>query len=106
MNPEALRLQLVRIGTERARTRAHFSTLDRLRKQTHAHHKQACIAGGMTGVRADCAAFTHEEYTQACERAEQAEEAMILAQVQWDACMAEFDAWRTLEATKRAEMKL
>lgn len=105
MNPDSLHAGLLKAGTEAARTRAYASTTDRLRKQVRAkwvvHHTGANTLG-----KAEHLALLEPEYIEACERAEKAEEDAGVAAVAYEAAKAWFESWRTLEATKRAEMSM
>lgn len=104
LNPNQLHERLSRAGKEAARAKAYATTTDRLRKQVRASLMQKFIDGGDTIGKAECRALSHAEYMEACERAEKAEEEAGVAAVEYESAKAWFDAWRTLEATKRAEM--
>lgn len=51
-------------------------------------------------------ALIDEDYVNACIEAERAEEEAGYAAVEYEAAQAWLEVWRTLEATKRAEMTL
>ena len=104
MNPEKLPAELLEAGAEKARTRAYHTTMDRLRKQVRAAKMQSAINSGSTIGKAEAMALTDPAYIEQCQAVESAEYDMILAQVAYDAIEAEFEAWRTLQATARAEM--
>lgn len=106
MNPEKLHSSFVCKGREKARTAAYFSTKDRYRKQVRASLMVKFIDSGNTVGKAEQLALQHEDYVAACEAAESAEEASGIAAVEYEAAKAWFEAWRTLESTKRAEMTL
>jgi len=105
MNPTELHASLVAKGKEKARTAAYYTSMDRLRKQVRAkwavHHM-----GNNTVAKSEALALLEDEYIAACEAAEQAEEKAGVAAVEYEAAKAWFESWRTLEATKRAEMNL
>ena len=106
MDPAKLHQKLAEAGREMARTRAYQSTSDRLRKQVRASYVVQYINAGCTLGKAEALALIEPEYIQACEKAEQAEADAGIAAVEYSAAQAWFEAWRTLEATKRAEMTL
>ena len=106
MDPSKLHARLVEAGTEAARTRAYASTTDRLRKQVRAKYVVEKINAGATLGKAEHLAILEPEYIEACERAEQAEEAAGVAAVQYAAAQAYVEVWRSLESTRRAEMTL
>lgn len=106
MDPAKLHAGLVSKGTEKARTAAYATTTDRLRKQVRAELMRQFIDGGDTIGKAECRALCHPDYVEACERAEAAERDAGVAAVEYAAAQAWFDAWRTMESTKRAEMTL
>jgi hypothetical protein len=80
--------------------------MDRLRKQVRAQWVVHYINQGDTVGKSESKALVHPDYVQACEAAESAEEAAGIAAVEYQAAQAWFEAWRTLESTKRAEMTL
>ena len=106
MDPTKLHAALVEKGTEKARTAAYALTTDRLRKQVRAKYVVEKINAGATLGKAEHLALLEPEYIEACERAEKAEEEAGIAAVQYAAAQAWFESWRTLEATKRAEMAM
>ena len=106
MDPNRLHAQLLEKGTEKARTQAYASTTDRLRKQTRARLMVGYINKGETVGKSEQMALCHDDYTQAAETAEKAEEAAGIAAVEYEAAKSWFEAWRTLESTKRAEMTM
>jgi hypothetical protein len=106
MDPVQLYERLSIAGKEMARTRAYQTTSDRLRKQIKAKYVVEKINAGSTLGKAESLALLEPDYIEACERAEQAEEAAGIAAVEYAAAQAWFDAWRTIESTKRAEMNL
>ena len=65
---------------------------------------QHLINCGSTIGKAECAALCDPEYIEQCQAVEAAEYDMILAQVKYDALEAEFECWRSLQATSRAQM--
>ncbi len=105
MNPSQLHDKLLEKGREKARAAAYFTTTDRLRKQIRAkwivHH-----AGQNPVSKSEQMALLEPEYIEACKTAEKAEEAAGVAAVEYQAAQAWFESWRTMEATKRAEMQL
>ncbi len=106
MDPAKLHARLSEAGREMARTRAYQSTTDRLRKQIRAKYVVEKINSRATLGNAEHLALLEPEYIEACEKAEQAESDAGVAAVEYSAAQAWFEAWRTLEATKRAEMNL
>lgn len=106
MDPNKLHTQLLEKGKEKARTQAYATTTDRLRKQTRARLMVHFLNKGETLGKSEQLALMHDDYTAAAELAEKAEEAAGVAAVEYQAAQAWFDAWRTLESTKRAEMTL
>jgi len=106
MDPAKLRERLVKAGEDMARTRAYQTTTDRLRKQVRAQYVVQYINAGCTLGKAESLALVEPDYIEACERAEKAEEDAGIASVTYSAAQAWFEAWRTLEATKRAEMQI
>jgi len=106
MNPTKLHESLVEKGVEKARTAALYTTKDRLRKQVRAKWVVHYVNQGDTLGKAENKALVHEDYIKACEEAEQAESGAGVAAVEYEAAKAWFEAWRTLESTKRAEMTM
>jgi len=106
MDPNKLHAALVEKGHEKARTAAYAATTDRLRKQVRAKYVVEKINAGATLGKAEHLALLEPDYIEACERAEQAEEAAGIAAVEYSAAQAYVEVWRTLESTKRAEMGL
>lgn len=106
MDPNKLHAQLLEKGKEKARTQAYASTTDRLRKQVRAKLMVHFINQGQTVGKSEQLALMHDDYTTAAETAEKAEEASGVAAVEYQAAQAWFESWRTLEATKRAEMNI
>jgi hypothetical protein len=106
MDPNKLHAALVEKGHEKARTAAYAATTDRLRKQVRAKYVVEKINAGATLGKAEHLALLEPDYIEACERAEQAEEAAGIAAVEYAAAQAYVDVWRSLNATARAEMTL
>ena len=106
MNPKDLHAGLITTGTEKARTAAYASTTDRLRKQVRASCMVRHVNAGATLGKAESLALLDPDYIEACERAEEAEREAGIAAVAYEAARAWFEAWRTLESTKRAEMNI
>ena len=106
LDPTKLHHGLVEKGTEMARTRAYATTTDRLRKQVRAGCVIRFLNAGATLGKAQEAALLEPDYIAACERAEAAEHAAGVAAVEYAAAQAWFEAWRTSESTRRAEMNL
>lgn len=106
MDPTKIHAGLLEKGKEAARTRAFARSSDRLRKQVKARAKLWAINRGNTAAKAEEMALVDEDYIKACHEAEQAEEAAGYAAVEYEAAQAWLEVWRTLEATKRAEMTL
>ena len=106
MDPHDLHDRLVKVGTEAARTRAYHNQLERLRKEIKADYIVKYINLGNTVGKSEQLALLEKEYKEICKKAEEAEEAAGVAAVEYDAAKAYIEIWRTLEATKRAEMRL
>lgn len=106
MNPTDLHASLLEKGTEKARTAAYYTTKDRYRKQIRAKWTVNHINDGNAIGKSEQLALLEPEYQAACCEAEKAEEAAGVAAVEYEAARAWFEAWRTLESTKRAEMNL
>lgn len=106
MDPAKIHSGLLEKGKEAARTRAFARSSDRLRKQIKARAKIAAINLGNTAAKAEEMALIDEDYINACIEAENAEEEAGFAAVEYEAAQAWLEVWRTLEATKRAEMTL
>jgi hypothetical protein len=106
MDPNKLHAALVEKGHEKARTAAYAATTDRLRKEVRAKYVVEKINAGATLGKAEHLALLEPDYIEACERAEQAEEAAGIAAVEYAAAQAYVDVWRSLNATARAEMTL
>jgi hypothetical protein len=106
MDPAKLHQRLSEAGKEMARTKAYQTTTDRLRKQVRARYVVANINMGMTLGKAEHCALLEDEYINACEIAEKAEEDAGIAAVEYAAAQAWFEAWRSLEATERAKINL
>ncbi len=106
MNPDQLHESLLEKGKEKARTSAYFTTKDRYRKQVRAKWIVHFINASNTVGKSEQLALVETEYTEACQSAEEAEEAAGVAAVEYESAKAWFEAWRTLESTKRAEMTL
>ena len=106
MDPNKLHAALVEKGHEKARTAAYAATTDRLRKQVRAKYVVEKINAGATLGKAEHLALLEPDYIEACERAEQAEEAAGIAAVEYAAAQAYVDVWRSLEASERARMTL
>lgn len=106
MNPTELHNGLIEKGAEKAAKAAQFTTKDRLRKQVRAKWIAHYINSGNTVAKSENLALLEDEYIAACEAAELAEEAAGVAAVAYEAARAWFEAWRTMESTKRAEMTL
>jgi hypothetical protein len=106
MDPNKLHAALVEKGREKARTAAYAATTDRLRKQVRAKYVVEKINAGATLGKAEHLALLEPDYIDACERAEQAEEAAGIAAVEYAAAQAYVDVWRSLEASERARMTL
>ena len=105
-DPAKLHHRLLKVGTEAARARARHSTLERLRKQIRASEMVKYINLGNTVGKSEQLALLEPEYVEICEKCEAAEEEAGVAQVEYQAAQAYIEVWRTLEATKRAEMRL
>ena len=106
MNPTELYNGLVKNGEDKARLAALYTTKDRIRKQVRAKLVVKFINAGNSVAKSQELALMDPEYIQACEDAEEAESQAGVAAVHYDAAKAWFDAWRTMESTKRAEMGL
>lgn len=106
MDPAKIHAGLVEKGKEAARTRAKARTTDRYRKQVKARAKLHAMSLGSTAAKAEEEALIDKHYLAACHEAEKAEEEAGYAAVEYEAAQAWLDVWRTLEATKRAEMTL
>lgn len=105
MNPTELHNGLVEKGEAKARTAALYTTKDRVRKQVRAKLIVKFTANNTLG-KSEQMALVDPEYIEACEAAEEAESIAGVAAVHYDAAKAWFEAWRTMESTKRAEMSL
>lgn len=106
MDPDEIRNDLLVRGLEKARAQAYFTSRDRYRKQVRAKWTVHHINAGNTVGKSEQLALLEPEYIKACEEAEEAEEQAGAAAVEYEAVRSWFDAMRTLEATKRAEMTL
>lgn len=106
MDPNKLHAALVQKGHEKARTAAYAAATDRLRKQVRAGCVVRHLNAGATLGKAQELALLEPEYIAACERAEQAEHDAGIAAVEYAAAQAWWESWRTIEATKRAEMTM
>ncbi len=104
MNPEEIHKRLVVVGHEKARTAAYYSTMDRLRKEVRAKWIVHYIGSGEGVSKSEHKAILEDEYIKAAERCEEAEEEAGKAAVDYAGAQAWFEAWRTMESTKRAEM--
>ena len=106
MDPKALHTRLEEKGREKARLQALYTTRDRYRKEVRAKWIVEFINKGNTVGKSEQMALCEQEYIDACVAAESAEAEAGIAAVEYAAAQAWFDAWRTLESTKRAEMTL
>ena len=106
MNPDQLHAGLVEKGESKARSAAMYTTKDRVRKQVRAKLVVKFVNAGNTLGKSEQMALIDPEYIAACEQAEEAESVAGVAAVHYDAAKAWFEAWRTMESTKRAEMTL
>ena len=106
MNPSELHDSLLEKGKEKARTSAYCTMLDRYRKQVRAKWTIHFINANNTVGKSEQLALIETEYIDACESSEKAEEAAGVAAVEYESAKTWFEAWRTLESTKRAEMTL
>ena len=106
MNPNELHQGFIEKGEAKARFAAIHTTKDRLRKQVRAKLVVKYINEGNGVGKSEQMALTHEDYILACQESEEAESIAGVAAVQYEAARAWFDAWRTMESTKRAEMTL
>lgn len=106
MKPSDLHESWLTKGKEKARTYAYYSVKDRYRKQVRASLMTGFINSGQTIGKAEQMALCHEDYIAACRECEAAEMESGYAAVEYDAAKAWFEAWRTMESTKRAEMTL
>lgn len=106
MDPAKVHDKMVEKGREKARTAAYAQTTDRLRKQVRAKLMVEFINQGSPIGKAEQLALTHEDYIEASENAEKAEEEAGIAAVEYEAAKAWLSIWQTTEATRRAEMTL
>jgi len=106
MDPNELREGLVKAGHKKAATTAYFTTMNRYRKEVRAKYIVQFINSANGVGKSEQMALIEPEYIEACVAAEEAEEEAGVASVEYDSAKAWFEAWRTLESTKRAEMTL
>jgi hypothetical protein len=106
MNPTDLHKGFVEKGEAKARHAAAFTAKDRYRKQVRAQLVVKFVNAGNTLGKSEQMALVDPDYIAACEQAEEAESVAGVAAVHYDAAKAWFEAWRTMESTKRAEMNL
>jgi len=104
MNPVEIHDSLKLKGHEKAKAAAYFSTMDRYRKQMKAYWTVHFINKGEGVGKSEQMALLEQEYQAACKRCEKAEEASGIASTEYAAALAYIDIWRSLEATRRAEM--
>lgn len=104
MNPQEIHERLVVVGHEKARAAAYYSTTDRLRKEVRAKWIVHYIGKGEGVSKSEHRAILEPEYIEAAERCEEAEETSGKAAVDYAGAQAWFEAWRTMESTRRAEM--
>lgn len=105
MTPSELQQEFNRLGSEKAEYRAKAYLLEKQVKSVQAEQYMKARADKSQGD-ADQYALTTPEYKAALEAAAFATGAAETAKVRYDALMAKFDMWRTMESTKRAEMTL
>ena len=104
MNPVELERDLVELGLEKARTKAAAFLLDKEVKSVEAiEYKRA--RGSETQGDAAMTARASESYRDACQKAAEAIERAEAARVRHDALMAKFEAWRSLSASKREQIR-
>ena len=106
MNPAELHKGFIEKGEAKARHAAEFTAQDRYRKQVRAKLIVKFVNEGNTLGKSEQLALVDPDYIEACEQAESAESVAGVAAVHYDAAKAWFEAWRTMESTKRAEMTL
>lgn len=106
MNPIEVHNKMREKGQEKARAQAYYTTQDRIRKEVRAMVMVEHINAGKAIGTSEQLALVDPRYIEACERAEQAEEAAGVAAVEFEAARAWFSAWQTMEATKREELKI
>lgn len=106
MSAEQLYQKILTAGESKARTAALFTTKDRYRKQIRAKWTTYYINKGKGVSQSENLALLEDEYIDACEAAEKAEEDAGVAAVQFEAARAWIAAWQTMKATEREEMKI
>lgn len=103
MNPNKLEQDLIDLGSERAVAKGQVFLLEANLKRIKAVEYQNARLTKSQGD-AENAAILTEAYQLALERLSAARTRYERADVAYHAKQAWFEAWRTMEATKRAEM--
>ena len=101
-----LERELIELGEEKAVARGQSYLLDLNVKSVRADaYLRARRATDCTQGDATEKAYADPEYRKACEAAARATERYLLAKSRYDAKMARFEAWRTMNANKRTQLQ-
>jgi len=106
VNPEQLRIDLTDLGLEKARSKAMATSREHGLKATKAVEYGYARRDGASQGDAEQLAYASDQWKEAAKRYAESVEAAEIAIVQYQALLTQFEAWRTLESTKRAEMGL
>ncbi len=100
--------QLRAVAAEYAKAEANRVYLSEFRKSKKAAlMKQAETANSsLSGVAQEREAYAHHEYMELLEGLKEATEKAVYLRWELEVCKMRFEAWRTQESTKRAEMNL
>lgn len=105
MNPFELEQALLELGREKANAKAQAFLLEQNLKRVKAEQYTLSRRTHTQGD-AEHYAILSEAYQAALKKLADARERLDRAEVAYDAKKAWFEGWRTLEATKRAEIAL
>lgn len=105
MSPNDLETELIRLGDDKAKTKAEAYMLEKAVKGVYAEQYMRA-RGDKSQGDASQVAYTTNEYQEAVRAAADSIDRSEAAKVRYDALMAKFEMWRSVESTKRAEMTL
>ncbi len=104
MNPVELEKELIELGLEKARTKAQAYMLEKAVKGVYAEQYMKARGDKTQGDAAQIA-YTTEAYREAVRSAAEALDAAEAARVRHDALVAKFQAWQSLNASRREQIK-
>ena len=104
MIPQELQEQMVTLGKEKARTKAVAYLAEKAVKGAYAEAYMQARGSNSQGDAAQIA-YTMETYQEAVEASARAMEEAEVAKVEHDAFIARFEGWRSLNASRREQVR-